>query len=168
MGDLCWRRTDRDPAAPLGREWDTLDVTNPMFRPGYNGPPGPPPVTENLSPLSRLTMHRWRLAGLVALIAIVAWVAYLQVNSGRSERSYSSGQVASFEYQASHDTQLQPLLRANRTKLVQTAEGACTYRLDNHSEAQTVNHLEVASGVPVGLAPSLAIDAENIFCAEVL
>src|ERR1700722_13401814 len=121
-----------------------------MFRPGYNGPPGPPPVTENLSPLSRVAMHRWRVAGLVVLVAFVAWVAYLQVNSGRSERSYSSGQVASFEYQASHDTQLQPLLRANRTKLVKTAEDACTYRLDSHSEQQTGNHLEVVGGGPAG------------------
>ena len=95
-------------------------------------------------------------------------MAYLQVNSGRSERSYSSGQVASFEYQASHDTQLAPFLRADRAKLVGWAEGACTYRLDGHSETQTVNHLEVVSGVPVGLAPSLAIDAETTFCAEVL
>jgi hypothetical protein len=143
-------------------------VTNPMARPGLTGPPILPATTENLSPLGRLAVHRWWVAGLVALVALVAWVAYLQVNSGRSERSYSSGQVASFEYQASHDTALEPLLRANRAKLVKTAEDACTYRLDSHSEAQTVNHLEVVSGVPVSLAPSLAIDAEGTFCAEVL
>jgi hypothetical protein len=106
--------------------------------------------------------------GLVGLVAIVAWVAYLQVNSGRSERSYSSGQVASFELQASQDSQLAPLLRADKAKLVKTAEGACTYRLDGHSEPQTVNHLEVVSGVPASLAASFAIDAEGTFCAEVL
>jgi hypothetical protein len=40
--------------------------------------------------------------------------------------------------------------------------------LDGHSEAQTVNHLEVVSGMSVSLAPSFAIDAEGTFCAEVL
>jgi hypothetical protein len=110
----------------------------------------------------------WKVVGVVGLVAVVAWVAYLQVNSRRSERTYSSGEVASFEYQAGQDTQLAPLLRADRAKLVRTAEGACTYRLDGHSEAQTVNHLVVASGMSVSLARSVAIDAEGTFCAEVL
>jgi hypothetical protein len=139
-----------------------------MARPGYIGPPGPPPTTEDRSPLSRSAWRRWRVLGVVALLALVGGVIYLQVNSGKSERSYSSGQVASFEYQAGRDSALAPLLRANRAKLVTEAEGACTYRLDGHSAAQTINHLEVVNGVPADLASSVAYDAELAFCAEVL
>jgi hypothetical protein len=131
-------------------------------------PSNKPPMIENTSPLGRAGWRRWRIAGLVALLALIGWVTYLQVNSAKTERTYTGNEVAYFKFLTVHDPQLGPLLRADPTGLVKTAEGVCTYRLDGHSEAQAMQHLHTVGGVPADVVPSLMYPAESAFCPVVL
>ena len=113
--------------------------------------------------MEEMESHRVYRAGRRRL----AWVVYLQVTSGKHERSYTRARWRALSCRPFKTLSWLPLFQADRDGLVKTAEDACTYRLDHHSETQTVSHLEAVSSLPASLVPLLAFDAEGSFCPEV-